>query len=231
MCCVTPSLPICSMRAPICGIQLLLGHRDLETTSCYLHVSEARLHATASPLDGSPIRNVHTQGGNEIRLYGHRLEVADVFHALSMVSSFSAGAMLCRTSSGRCCAISACAVHGRAGQLISNDDRGQKARPSRTTHAATGTVPRQLSSTRSLALKQAGKPVFAASTPMWSSPYPNNWRCSTATRGSSTPCCFGQLLPRRCSRSLPIHAISVRASVCWPCRTNWSQNLRHHPHS
>jgi site-specific recombinase XerD len=47
------------------SIQLLLGHRDLETTSRYLHVSEARLHATASPLDDLPIRDTHTtQGGN-----------------------------------------------------------------------------------------------------------------------------------------------------------------------
>jgi site-specific recombinase XerD len=47
------------------SIQLLLGHRDLETTSRYLHVSEARLHATASPLDDLPIRDVRTaQGGN-----------------------------------------------------------------------------------------------------------------------------------------------------------------------
>jgi site-specific recombinase XerD len=47
------------------SIQLLLGHRDLETTSRYLHVSEARLHATASPLDDLPIRDIRTaQGGN-----------------------------------------------------------------------------------------------------------------------------------------------------------------------
>ena len=32
-------------------IQLLLGHRDLEETTIYLHLSSRHLSATASPLD------------------------------------------------------------------------------------------------------------------------------------------------------------------------------------
>jgi integrase/recombinase XerD len=32
-------------------IQLLLGHRDLEETTIYLHLSNLRLSKTASPLD------------------------------------------------------------------------------------------------------------------------------------------------------------------------------------
>jgi site-specific recombinase XerC len=32
-------------------IQMLLGHRDLEETTIYLHLSERHLNATASPLD------------------------------------------------------------------------------------------------------------------------------------------------------------------------------------
>jgi site-specific recombinase XerD len=35
-------------------IQLLLGHRDLEETTIYLHLSNLRLSKTASPLDGLP---------------------------------------------------------------------------------------------------------------------------------------------------------------------------------
>lgn len=38
-------------------IQLLLGHRDLEETTIYLHLSNLRLTQTASPLDGLPLKS------------------------------------------------------------------------------------------------------------------------------------------------------------------------------
>src|SRR3981081_2825914 len=37
-------------------IQMLLGHRDLEETTIYLHLSRRHLRATGSPLDALPIR-------------------------------------------------------------------------------------------------------------------------------------------------------------------------------
>src|SRR5712672_3415093 len=36
-------------------IQMLLGHRDLEETARYLHLSQRHLHAAASPLDSLPL--------------------------------------------------------------------------------------------------------------------------------------------------------------------------------
>jgi integrase/recombinase XerD len=41
-------------------IQILLGHRDLEETTIYLHLSQRHLSATASPLDALAL---DAQGG------------------------------------------------------------------------------------------------------------------------------------------------------------------------
>src|SRR5580700_6944089 len=38
-------------------IQILLGHRDLEETTIYLHLSQRHLNATASPLDSLKLRD------------------------------------------------------------------------------------------------------------------------------------------------------------------------------
>ena len=38
-------------------IQVLLGHRDLEETTIYLHLSQRHLNATASPLDSLPLKD------------------------------------------------------------------------------------------------------------------------------------------------------------------------------
>jgi len=42
-------------------IQTLLGHRDLEETTIYLHLSEQRLNATASPLDSLQLKDRSAQ--------------------------------------------------------------------------------------------------------------------------------------------------------------------------
>jgi site-specific recombinase XerD len=42
-------------------IQTLLGHRDLEETTIYLHLSEQRLNATASPLDSLKLKDRSAQ--------------------------------------------------------------------------------------------------------------------------------------------------------------------------
>jgi hypothetical protein len=70
---------------------------------------------------------------------GHRLEVADVFHA-HQNEFLQRWAMLCRTSNGRCCAISACAAQPHWA-LIWNDAIAAVMRLLPTIRAATGTVP------------------------------------------------------------------------------------------
>lgn len=42
-------------------IQILLGHRDLEETTIYLHLSERHLNATASPLDSLKLKDQSPQ--------------------------------------------------------------------------------------------------------------------------------------------------------------------------
>jgi integrase/recombinase XerD len=42
-------------------IQLLLGHQDLKETTIYLHLSERRLKATASPLDSLQLKGESSQ--------------------------------------------------------------------------------------------------------------------------------------------------------------------------
>src|SRR2546429_3971499 len=49
-------------------IQILLGHRDLEETTIYLHLSQRHLNATASPLDAlvlSPTPKKDSPAGND----------------------------------------------------------------------------------------------------------------------------------------------------------------------
>jgi integrase/recombinase XerD len=43
-------------------IQILLGHRDLEETTIYLHLSQRHLNATASPLDSLRLKDRSLQG-------------------------------------------------------------------------------------------------------------------------------------------------------------------------
>jgi site-specific recombinase XerD len=42
-------------------IQILLGHRDLEETTIYLHLSQRHLNATASPLDSLKLKDTSPQ--------------------------------------------------------------------------------------------------------------------------------------------------------------------------
>jgi hypothetical protein len=50
----SPKLMECSKLQTI---QILLGHRDLEETTIYLHLSQRHLNATASPLDSLKLKD------------------------------------------------------------------------------------------------------------------------------------------------------------------------------
>jgi len=53
---VLPSTHLLEAGADLRTIQTLLGHRDLEETTIYLHLSKQRLHETASPLDALKLK-------------------------------------------------------------------------------------------------------------------------------------------------------------------------------
>jgi hypothetical protein len=57
-------------------MQMLLGHRDLEETTIYLHLSRRHLSATGSPLDALPIRRKGEPTTE--RMNRPPLEVADI---------------------------------------------------------------------------------------------------------------------------------------------------------
>ena len=60
-------------------IQILLGHRDLEETTIYLHLSSKHLSATASPLDALTINGLGRT--NARRMNRPPLEVADIIRS------------------------------------------------------------------------------------------------------------------------------------------------------
>ena len=230
MCCDTRLPHTCWTRAPICAASNFCSAtaiwrlpRDISTSpkpACTLPQARSTICPSRYP---EPLRE-----GTELHERTSARSGRCLPRSRERVPS-ALGPCSVRTSSGRCCAISACAAR-RRWALIWNDAIAAVMRRSLTTHAATGTVP-SVSPRHAIAGSSSRLEVCCrCPTPMWSSPYPNNWRRShCATRSSSTPCCFARL-PRRCSRSLPIRAISVRVSVCWPCCTPGRRTCRHHPH-
>ena len=57
-----PAITVVGVVGDLRTIQILLGHRDLEVTTIYLHLSQRHLSATASPLDALTFSS---QGGHK----------------------------------------------------------------------------------------------------------------------------------------------------------------------
>ena len=158
---------------------------------------------------------------------GHRLEVADVFHAHQNQFLQRWGHVV-STSSARYCAISADAGRRRSA-LISNDAIAATMRLSHTTHAATGIALRQSSARDRWLMKQASSllPVpyvhVVFTVPEQLAPL--------ALRNQRL---FYNLLFRAASETLleiaadPRH-LGARIGLLAVLHT-WSQNLGHHPH-
>jgi hypothetical protein len=228
MCCVAPSLPICSMRAPICAA----------FSFCSATAIWRPPHATCtSPKPGCTPRRVRSTTGP----FASSELLREVIERHDSTSA----------RSGRCLSRSRDQFLQRWGHVISDQQRKALRDIGRCRTAALGThlercdrcnyetvaydscrnrhCPKCQSSARDRWLmKQASSllPVPYAhvvfTVPEQLAPLGlRNQRCFTT-------CCFGSL-PRPCWRSPPIHATWARASVLAVLHT-WSQNLRHHPH-
>ena len=211
------------------SIQLLLGHRDLETTARTCTSPNPDCMPPPVPSTICPFAHHDFDGEEQKKMRQHRLEVADVFHAhqkefLQRWGHVSLGPAAEGSARHRPM------PHRRAGRSSANGAIAAPMRLSRTTHAATGIVP-SVSPRHAIAGSAAGREVCCrCPTPMWSSPCRNNWRRShCATSGSSI-----RLLFRAASETLlkiaadPRH-LGARIGVLAVLHT-WSQNLRHHPH-
>ncbi len=142
---------------------------------------------------------------------GHRLEVADVFHAHQHEFLQRWGHALSDQQRKVLRDIGLC----RTAALGTHLERCDRCSYETVAYDSCRNrhCPKCQSSARDRWLLKQAQACCRCPMPMWYSLYLNNWRRShCATRGCFYCCCFAQL-PRRCWRSPPIRAISARASA------------------